>query len=418
MAVSRGTLKMDWDDHGFLVPFKYGTEPPPEDSVAACPFTTSAASEKDEDRIATTYLSDAPKFDKYIGRFQDTYIGHSIEHRLASSSGGLATYILEQMIERGIVKYAFLVEANGADFRYRLVDSVSGVRRSSKTRYYPVTLASFFEIANELDGPVAVTGVACFVKAIRIRQTQDPIFASKVKFIVGIICGGLKSRFFTDYLASSAGAEGPYFNPQYRVKDRSSTASDYSFSAESNDGTTHFVKMKSLGDMWGTGMFKAKACDFCTDVLTELADISLGDAWLPEFRNDGAGNSVVVTRTAMADMIIREGIQSGRLAVANVEPVRIADSQRASFAHRWNGLGFRVKWAELFKTPLPNVRPRTISKTSLPFALVQILRNVTRSESLRVWKETKDLRSFTRRIRIYQRALKTLTKINHIVRRL
>ena len=37
------------------------------------------------------------------------------------------------------------------------------------------------------------------------------------------------------------------------------------------------IKMSLLGDMWGTGLFKANACDFCDDV-TAVKDISLGDA--------------------------------------------------------------------------------------------------------------------------------------------
>jgi coenzyme F420-reducing hydrogenase beta subunit len=42
--------------------------------------------------------------------------------------------------------------------------------------------------------------------------------------------------------------------------------------------------------MWGTGLFKSNACDFCDDVTTELADVSL-DAWIP-YNKDGLGNSV------------------------------------------------------------------------------------------------------------------------------
>lgn len=39
-----------------------------------------------------------------------------------------------------------------------------------------------------------------------------------------------------------------------------------------------------------------KACDFCDDVFAETADIALGDAWLPEYVQDGNGTNVVVTR--------------------------------------------------------------------------------------------------------------------------
>ncbi len=39
--------------------------------------------------------------------------------------------------------------------------------------------------------------------------------------------------------------------------------------------------------MWGGGLFKANAYDFCDYVTTELADISLDDARLPRYNQDG-----------------------------------------------------------------------------------------------------------------------------------
>lgn len=62
--------------------------------------------------------------------------------------------------------------------------------------------------------------------------------------------------------------------------------------------------MRNLGDMWGTGLFKLNACDFYDDVTTELADISLGDAWLKPYDSDGAGNNIIKAPLS----IIHEGI--------------------------------------------------------------------------------------------------------------
>lgn len=71
--------------------------------------------------------------------------------------------------------------------------------------------------------------------------------------------------------------------------------------------------MRKVGAMWGTGMFKNNACDFCDDVTTEFAVISLGDAWLNPYNQDGKGTNVMITRSQVAESFIEKGIESKNL---------------------------------------------------------------------------------------------------------
>lgn len=70
-----------------------------------------------------------------------------------------------------------------------------------------------------------------------------------------------------------------------RVQNSNSIAYNYAFRCTDTAGNDEKpIKMQAVGNMWGTGLFKANSCDFCDDVTTELADISLGDAWLEPFQ--------------------------------------------------------------------------------------------------------------------------------------
>jgi len=418
VAVSGGALRMDWDDDGFLVPRRDNDAAIPEAAFDACPFLPGkTAASRDEDELAIAFLSGSVRKDPDIGLFNDTYIGYSKAYRNTSSSGGLATYVFRQLLDRGIVDYIFVVTEGSSGYRYRLIGRGDELLDTSKTRYYPVTMSELFPLVAALDGRVAVSGVACFIKAIRLRQAEDPVMRDKIAFLVGIICGGLKSKFFTDYLADSAGAGPDYRKPEYRLKDAQSTSNDYSFSALDPAGREHRMKMSRVGDQWGTGLFKAKACDFCTDVLTELADISLGDAWLPEYRKDGLGNSVIVTRSALADRIVTDGIANGDLEARTCEPSQIIASQKPSFFHRRDALQFRLWQTKLLGRPVPPVRKRVLRSISTPYALVQVQREITRSRSFDIWRTTRSAAAFRQRMRPHLLILKVLTKINHILRR-
>lgn len=408
---------MSWNEYGFLVPKAQN------DSISnivrrVCPFNpTPELTVKDEDVLAKEFLASSQKFEPNIGRYENTYIGYSKNFRTTSSSGGIATYVFQQLLRQNIVNHLFVVTADSGSYKYQLFSDSEHITNISGTRYIPVTLEELFDRIDTLPGSVAVSGVACFLKAIRLKQHYHPELKAKIPFLIGIICGGLKSKFFTDYLAQSAGIEGIYRNPEYRIKDENSTASDYSFGAYDNSNRFHRMKMAKVGDMWGSGLFKAKACDFCTDVLTELGDISLGDAWLPEFNSDGMGNSVIITRSALADRLISDGISNGSLNVNQVPSQQVVDSQRASFSHRRDALRYRQVVASKDGCVPPPSREQMLRPVPIHFRLVQMQREVTRSSSFIHWRNLRNSDLFDKKMTRHLFTLHALTKIYHKLRR-
>lgn len=416
VSESGGALRMDWDELGFLTPH-VASGPLPTNAIKVCPFNPDPEEAvQDEDKLAAIFLTNAPRYEPLIGRFDDTYIGYCSAYRHSSSSGGIATYVFYQLLKTKIVDHLFVVVGEGSEFKYRIFSDPEEITHISKTRYYPVTLEKLFEEIERKKGRVAVSGVACFIKALRLKQYYDPGLRTRIPFMVGIICGGLKSRFFTEFLSQSAGIQSGYKDQEYRIKDPHSTASDYSFGATDGNGVRHQIKMSKVGDMWGSGLFKAEACDYCTDVLTELADISVGDAWLPDYRNDGLGNSVIITRSPLAAQIIQTGIENGELTVARVAPRKVVDSQRASFNHRQDAAQFRNWVARMRRLDVPPTRSRVLRSISLPSAVVQLQRLITRKKSLSYWRDQADITSFNKKIAKHLLILRGIQKFYHMLR--
>src|SRR5690606_26260529 len=191
-----------------------------------------------------------------------------------------------------------------------------------------------------------------------------------------------------DFLAQSAGIEGKYSKQEYRIKDEKSSASDYSFGAYNSHKEFYQLKMRTVGDLWGTGLFKANACDFCDDVTTELADISLGDAWLKPYDQDGSGHNVVVSRSVIADRILQEGLKNGELKVERLPLEQFLLSQQGSFNHRHDGMSTRISLAKRAGAAVP---PSRVGNIKLPIylRLVQQERRQTRLKSLDTWAECK-----------------------------
>lgn len=403
--------QMVWNDDGFLVP-QLGLDSTQEKMIKVCPFWIQ---QKNEDELGEIFIkNDTTQYNDKIGYYNYLYAGYSRQFRETSSSGGIATFVFKTLLEQKIVDHLFIVKEINGKYAYHFFSDVIEIAQISKTRYTPVTLENLFQKISEVEGKVAVSGVACFVKAIRLKQLYNPLLKEKIPFVVGIICGGLKSKYYTDFLAQAAGCSTEYTHAQYRIKNKNSYALDYKFSCTGKDNNRiHMVEMKNLGDMWGTGLFKSNACDFCDDVLTELADISLGDAWIHPYDKSGLGNSIIITRSKLANEIVQMGIIKNNLSLDNLTVEQIIQSQSGSFNHRHKGLDFRLKYAKKDGALLPIKRKKNIMKQNFIFNFVQISRLETRKKSLEIWRNTKSLSDFNQKMEPFLGRLIFLTKWNH-----
>ena len=381
---SNDNLVMSWNKEGFLNPTSETPEKEYEESLKVCPFNPFPDKEvRTENEIAKIFLNDAPNRHLRVGHYYNTYVGYSNRYRLTSSSGGMATYLIDQLLNKNIVDAVVTVkEGKDSFYEYSVIRSTDELISTSETKYYPVTLGTVINQLKTSNERFAIVGIACFIKSVRLLQFYHPELKEKIKFTIGIICGGVKSKFFAEYLAEKSGVSSNQFSkPQFRIKDHKSTASDYSFGCKDSKGELHTVKMKKVGDMWGSGMFKNNACDFCDDVTTELADISLGDAWLNPYNQDGKGTNVMVTRSKLAEKLINDGIINKELSVDPLDFNQFLFSQQGSFNHRHLALGYRIKLAKKKGLTVPPKRHDKES-ISLDFKLVQKQRMLVRKQSL------------------------------------
>jgi len=424
LCVSKCTsnaLEMSWNEDGFLVASAVGNCDCNGNCLEVCPFNPFPKEEvKTENEIAELFLPTATNVTRKIGKYNSIYAGYSNEFRLSSSSGGIGTYICVELLENKIVDHVFSIQESsipGTFYQYAVSSNKANLLAASKTRYFPVTLATVFAEIDKLPGRVAIVGIGCFIKAIRLAQHSDPKLKDKIPFLIGIICGGVKSRFFTEYLSSKMDINiADIKKPQFRKKDINSTAFDYSFSCLQKGVEEKSIRMQDIGDMWGTGLFKANACDFCDDVTTELADISLGDAWLDPYYKDGSGTNVIVTRSLVAERLIQDGIKNQDLVIGVLPLEEFLASQQGSFNHRHTGLPARIKVAKSNNKLVP---PKRYEKehVTIDFKMVQKQRMKVRAKSLRDWKNSPDAKNFDKIMEKSLYWLQFYTKIYHKRRR-
>lgn len=368
--------------------------------LVVCPFSSGSGSNlpyEDENSLATDLFRTSTKnTGKYIGQYRSLHAGYAYEHRETSSSGGIASWVLCKMLRDGLVDRVCAVAPNADSdspfFKYTILKNVDEVMAASKTRYYPAEMSEVIKTVLAVPGSYAVVTLPCMAKALRLAQKSNPVLQERVKFVVGIICGGLKTAHYTEYLAALAGVQKQNIRqPEYRIKKPDSTAGDYCFGCvDESTGSKVVLSMKKAGDMWGTGLFKPNACDYCDDLSAELADLSVGDAWISPYRDDGRGTSVIISRSLVSEQLLSSGAANNEILLLDEGEDRIVLSQRGNLNHRRTGLAFRLYWAQVsgLHVPLKRVIPKRPYNPLL--SMLHKTRMELRKSSQDLWVSRKD----------------------------
>ncbi|NQP53906.1 coenzyme F420 hydrogenase [Streptococcus suis] len=343
------------------------------------------------------------QYDERIGYFTSLYAGHVNEgkYRENASSGGMGTWIFKELFEKKLIDGVIHVKENPDKnspimFQYDISRSIDEIKAGSKTKYYPVELSKVLKIVREVPGRYAIVGIPSFIMAVRLLAEKDDTIKDRIKYTVGLICGHQKSSKFAEAIAWQVGIKpGNLKHINFRKKLLDKPANNYGVEVtgviDGKEVTIVKPIKELLGQNWGQGYFKTKASDFTDDVMNETADITLGDAWLPEYTKDSKGNNVIVVRNPVIDDLIREGIESGRLNLDVVDKETIFRSQAAHYRHTHDELAYRLYKKDKLNQWRPKKRIEASNDIPLLRRKVQDLREEISTKSHIVYKKAVEL---------------------------
>jgi coenzyme F420-reducing hydrogenase beta subunit len=384
-------------------------------AAAICPFGGIGA---DEDTLGQAVFGSEPGIrpSRWLGWHHASFAAWvtSEQERMPSSSGGLTTWFLKTLLQRGLVDGVVCVSAvneAGTLFKYTVVRQPEDLERCRKSRYYPVEMSHVLQAILEQPGKYAVSALPCFAKGLRLAMRENAVLRERIRYIAGLFCGHLKTKQYALYLARRCGVRPDQaFTVDFRTKVPGRKASEYVFEVgqrEPGGAVTHRQLPMSdvaLGN-WGLNGFMLKACECCDDVVGELADISFGDAWVPEYAGDYRGTNIVICRRRELLELLEEAQRAGEIQLAPMAEERVRASQDAGFRQRRQGLAYRLHLARKQGEWRPPKRVQPDAEALAIYARVmQHVRIRTAAITKRAYAECErdpDLDGFHRRIRFW-----------------
>ncbi|PID33234.1 coenzyme F420 hydrogenase [Candidatus Saccharibacteria bacterium] len=399
-AVVDQNIKMELDELGEYRPVAKDPKKPIDWSnpelLKVCSMSDQSPNEDD---ISQELFSKQKgvNYDPVIGYYTNLYAGHVEvgDFRKKASSGGMATWILEQLLTSKDIDGIIHVKPgskSGPMFEYSISTSVKQLRSGAKSRYYPVEFSGALNKIKKLKGNYAVVGIPSFIMEVRLLAKQDRLLKQRIKYTVGLICGHQKTTKYAENLAWQKGIKSKdikSINFRKKVDQRSAIDYDTEITGSINGKEVKISEPSNsfFACGWGEGYFKANFSDFVDDAFNETADVVLGDAWLPEYIQDSQGNNVVIVRNSKINKIIQSGIKTGQLKLDVVSLEKIKDSQRGLIHHYRDELPYRLRKKDKAGIWRPQKRVEASTKISLTKRRVQDMRQKIMNQSKRLYRQ-------------------------------
>ena len=296
-----------------------------------------------------------------IGNHLNCYIGHSTDYdiRYNSASGGLVTQLLIFALEEGIIDGALVTrmnKENPLEPEPFIARTKGEIIEASKSKYCPVpaNIALKEILESKEDEKFAVVGLPCHVHGIRKAELINEKLKEKIILHVGIFCAKTTNFLGTAFLFR-------------RLKIGRNNIKKIDYRGDGWPGGMS-IELKNSGKMFipkseyydnGFESFIPTRCTLCSDHTSELADISFGDAWLPELVNDKTGTSIIISRSKVTEEILQRMVLKKIIERYEIDKNKVARSQ-GMFRSKKNKLNARIFFFKLFGRKVPNYNQKLL----------------------------------------------------------
>jgi coenzyme F420 hydrogenase subunit beta len=345
--------KMNLNKYGEYIP--EATDINNSEVEAACPFLKP---ELNEDVLAEEFLDGKDNHNPGIGFHDVVYGGYVKEKnfRENGTSGGMGTWIGSELLKNGLIDGIIHVKPyereNALDpfYQYAISRTIKEISVGAKSKYHVVEISEVMREVKNSPGRYLFIGVPCLVKSVRRLQRLDPIIKERIAFTASLVCGHFKSVNWTVSLGWGAGLYPNELKAfQYRTKGEGIPARKYVFKATPKDSSQAIVQKDSanvVGGKFNQGAMMLPACNFCDDVVGETADLTIGDAWLPQFEADDNGTNLLIVRNKEIGQLLVDAFEDNRVYLKILTAEDAVKSQSGGFRQRREGLSYRLEQKE------------------------------------------------------------------------
>jgi len=278
-------------------------------------------------REQALFITGQEKTDRYIGKFVACYSGYSSDYetRFHSASGGLLSQFLVYLLTKGYIQGAVVTGFDNEQVtkpRVYIATTPQEILKARSSKYCPVSMNKVGNNLCEREGKYVIVGLPCHIQGFRKREVIDANFRSKIFGYFSLYCSSTRTFFGTEYLLK-----------HYRIDLKELKYFAYrdegclgSMKATKKNGTIKTVPfLEYYPNM--RSFFVPQRCLSCIDHYGSLAEISFGDIYTGEYKNDKIGVNSVIVRSNKFNELFQQANKDGQIVINEISPTTVNESQ-------------------------------------------------------------------------------------------
>lgn len=298
------------------------------------------------------------------GAYIKCFIGYAKNNdmRYKASSGGIATALSADLLEHNKVDSVIATQMKrGALFETEpiLCRERSDLFNAMGSKYCPSAVNRIFkDLRSEGHKSICLVGLPCHIQGFENARKCKQLKNIHNIFSIGLLCGGMR------------GQEGSMWILKKKKIKTKEIRDIRSHRGHGWPGDMHIARLGGLATVKIAYPFEYDEyyeswqpwrCSLCLDRTAEVADISLGDAWLPELKDDHLGSSIILARTEKGCRIVEEAAANGAIIVREASIETLINAQRGLFNDIQHDVLPTLYIAKILKRRIPDYQI-TISK--------------------------------------------------------
>ncbi|MEM5854427.1 MAG: Coenzyme F420 hydrogenase/dehydrogenase, beta subunit C-terminal domain [Candidatus Aenigmatarchaeota archaeon] len=270
-----------------------------------------------------------------LGNYYKLYYGYSLDDKIRyrASSGGIVSSLFKYLLEEKLVDAVVFVKPSyKSPFIYEphISSDVKELLKFAGTRYFPVPMNKVLKKILSANERFAVIGTPCQIYAISKFENFCKELRKKIFIKVGFFCGGVPNINSHRYLLYAYNIDAKGLISVYRgVGWPGYNVLEY------KDGRKILISRrpenfvaKAYHTLCFFPIFAQKKCLLCVDKFASYADVSVGDAWLDEFKRDKKGTSLIVIRNKAVDKMLQTMRKKRCIFFNEISKDKVMDSQK------------------------------------------------------------------------------------------
>jgi coenzyme F420 hydrogenase subunit beta len=298
------------------------------------------------------------KYDVLIGNYLSCYTGYATNDaiRYKSASGGLVTQLLIFALDKGYIDGALVTRMRKnkpMEPEPFIARTKEEIIEASQSKYCPVSANTALKAILQDNGRYAIVGLPCHLHGIKKAEQINQELKKKIVLHLGIFCLHTPNFWATQtFLHRAKLKPGEVARLNYRGEGWPG-----GLTVTKTDGSQLFMAQSEFFRKYFASFFIPSRCLMCCDMTAELADLSFGDAWLPEYRNDKVGRSMLVSRSEIGMRLLKKAVDAKVVELVQIDPKLVKRAQvEALYLKKYISKSYIAlsRNKPVFRTNLPN----------------------------------------------------------------